>query len=189
MVDQLQKKLKKYHDENKLLKEKLSEVDTFGLEISQSVSKHKVVEANILKDSINKSANFKNTIHNTSTVEPESEDSKKKLFNCHSFQDLKTKTNEKENQGFKFKEPTKDFAFDDKSTPKGNLSLKKSTTSKPGFTTSLSEKEQIPESLHQGRSTIEVNTLMRDSSQNKTSILATDKTDNYSPTGVARRFT
>ena len=61
-MDQLQKKLKKYHDENKVLKEKLLDVDSTKQEVNQTTTKSKVVESNILKESMNKSSNFKNML-------------------------------------------------------------------------------------------------------------------------------
>ena len=170
-----------------MLKEKLNEGETQGIEHNLSVGKHKVVEGYVLKESINKSANFKNLMHNASHAEPEIEDSKKKLFNCHSFHDLKSKECEKENQSFKFKEPTKDFAFDDKSSSKGNLNLKKPSQSKPSFNMSVSEKDANHETLPQGRSTMEANSLMRDSSHQKMAMLATEKSEKNSPGVVPSR--
>ena len=102
LVDQLQKKLKKYHEENRLLREKL-QIEQGGSDLGSGYTGSSKLfshpDGSVLKDSLNK-GNAKNlSYHNTSLgVDPDNEDSRKRLSNSHSFQDLKNKTVEKENK-------------------------------------------------------------------------------------------
>ena len=140
LVDQLQKKLKKYHEENKMLRERL-EIEEGVLEIGSGgfngSNKGKVQlnthnnnkqyinsldEGSVLKDSINKGNSSKNQSHHNMSVAletPTDEDSKKKIGNSHSYQDLKNKLLEKENKSI-LSRAMVDTHYEDKSPAKVN---------------------------------------------------------------------
>lgn len=180
--------MKKYHDENKSLKERLSEAESNAYPANPSF-KSKAVEGSILKDSLNKSMNYKN-IMQSFTPTDELSNSQKKLYNCQSFQDLKTKAVEKEN--FKFKEPTKDFGFDENSPSKMSPAFPKSAQQKKVYNIGPSEKGNGHESFHEnGRNTIEVGNLIRDSYKTKHSsqAMVAETSEKPSPTHVAVYFT
>lgn len=179
--------MKKYHDENKTLKERISEAEA-GAGAANPNFKPKVVEGSILKDSLNKSMNYKNIMQSFVATD-DLNGSQKKLYNCQSFQDLKTKVVEKEN--FKFKEPTKDFGYDDSSPSKMSPGFSKSTQQKKGFSVNATEKDNAVDSFHEnGRNTIEVGNLVRESSKLKHNSqgIAAEISEKPSPGQVGQKY-
>lgn len=91
LVDQLQKKLKKYHDENKILKEKVhffenESYQDFGNVKNMNNTQLEKLDSqmnNALKESLNQGNQLKGMSYNDFN-----EDSKKRLSGSSSFQDL-----------------------------------------------------------------------------------------------------